>query len=72
MNLPNETHPTILDPKPLPKPFITKDGYAAVECGKGLMLIYNNEQLKFFKTEKAARTYVNKLRKGKSVAVLPI
>ena len=72
MNLPYVTHPTALDPEPLPKPFITKDGYAAVEHGNGLMLIYNNEQLKFFKTEKAARAYVAKLQKGKSVAVLPI
>lgn len=72
MCLPNVTHPTILNPKPLPKPFITKDGYAAVECGNGLMLIYDNEQLKFFRTEKAAHAHINKLRKGKSVAVLPI
>lgn len=71
-NLPYCTNQTILNSKPLPKPFVTKDNYAAVQCGKGLMVIFNNQQLKYCTTTKIAMTYVNKHRKGKSLGELPI
>lgn len=71
-NFPYCSHPTILDPKPLPKPFTLAGGYAAVECGKGLMVIFNNQQLKYCTTENSALNYIKKHKKGKSLAELPI
>lgn len=54
--------PTLLDPKPLPKSFITKDGYAAVEFGSKLMILYEGQQLKVCNTFKSAVDFIKKHR----------
>ncbi len=52
---------------------VGKNGeYAAIPCGKQLMIIHNGQQLKLCRTEASARKYVDSLRKGKSVAELPL
>ena len=54
--------PTVLDPKPLPKAFITKDGYAGVNFGSKLMIIYEGQQLKVCNTYKSAMDFIKKHR----------
>lgn len=51
---------------------IDKGNYAAVSCGKQLMIIHNGQQLKLCKTEASARKFIDAHKKGKSVAKLPI
>lgn len=46
--------------------------YAAVPCGKGLMIIHQGEQLKYCRTEKSARSFIDKHKKGKSLGKLPL
>lgn len=64
----------ILEPDPFPFGFVTgKDGeYAAIPFGKQLMVVYKGQQLKVCRTEQSARNFIEKHRKGKSVAKLPI
>ena len=53
--------------------FIVGDGtYCAVPFGKQLMIIHNGQQLKVCRTEASARKYIDALKKGKSVAKLPV
>jgi hypothetical protein len=40
------------------------DVYAAVPCGKGLMVIHKNEQLKFCRTESSARNFIQNHKKA--------
>lgn len=46
--------------------------YAAVPCGKGLMIIHQGEQIKYCRTEQSARNFIDKHKKGKSLGKLPI
>lgn len=50
--------PTVLNPKPLPKAFITPDGYAGVNFGSKLMIIYEGQQLKVCNTYKSAMNFI--------------
>lgn len=53
--------------------FIVGDGtYAAIPFGKQLMIVHNGQQLKVCRTEASARKYIDALKKGKSVAELPL
>ena len=53
--------------------FIIGDGeYAAIPFGKQLMIIHNGQQMKVCRTEKSARDFITKHKKGKSVSELPI
>ena len=54
--------------------FIIGDGeYAAIPYGKSqLMIIHNGQQMKVCRTEKSARDFISKHKKGKSVGELPI
>ena len=54
--------------------FIIGDGeYAAIPYGKSqLMIIHNGQQMKVCRTEKSARDFISKHKKGKSVSELPI
>ena len=51
-----------------------KDEYAAIPYGNsGYIIIHNGQQLeKLCRTESSARKYITDLKKGKSVAQLPI
>ena len=51
---------------------IDKGVYAAVPFGGQLMILHDGQQLKICRTESSARKYIDSLRKGKSVAELPI
>jgi hypothetical protein len=54
---------------------VGKDGeYAAIPYGNsGYIIIHNGQQLeKLCRTESSARKYISDLKKGKSVAQLPI
>ena len=51
---------------------IDKGVYAAVPFGGQLMILHDGQQLKLCRTESSARNYIDSLRKGKSVAELPI
>jgi hypothetical protein len=63
----------ILDPNPFPMGFIVGKGeYAAIPCGKQLMVIHNGEQLKVCRTESSARKFIEAHRKGKSLGKLPV
>lgn len=42
--------------------FVTEDGYAAVPCGKRLVIIFNGEQLIDVKTEKQALKFIKEHR----------
>lgn len=55
-------HTTLLEPKPCPKSFITDDGYAAVNCGRKLAVIYDGQQLKICNTYKSALDFIKKHR----------
>lgn len=51
------------------------DVYAAVPLGVDstqLMIIHKGQQIKVCRNEKSARNFIDKHRKGKSVAELPI
>tara|TARA_B100000524_G_scaffold262404_1_gene143065 strand:- start:93 stop:380 length:288 start_codon:yes stop_codon:yes gene_type:complete len=80
-NLMNNHQPTnsnILDPKCGPLGFIVGDWndinsfYAAVPCGKGLMVIHQGKQLKKCRNSISARNFIEKYRKKRSVARLPV
>ena len=51
-----------------------KDEYAAIPYGNaGYIIIHQGQQLeKLCRTESSARKYISDLKKGKSVAQLPI
>ena len=51
-----------------------KDEYAAIPYGNaGYIIIHQGQQLeKLCRTESSARKYIDALKKGKSVATLPI
>jgi hypothetical protein len=50
-----------------------KDEYAAIPYGKQYLIIHNGQQLeRLCKTEATARKYITDLKKGKSVAQLPM
>ena len=51
---------------------IDKGVYAAIPFVGQLMILHNGQQLKLCRTESSARKYIDSLRKGKSVAQLPI
>ena len=54
---------------------VGKDGeYAAIPYGNsGYIILHNGQQLeKLCRTESSARKYISDLKKGKSVAQLPI
>ena len=51
---------------------INKGEYSAVPFGGELMILYDGQQLKLCRTESSARKYIDSLRKGKSVAELPV
>jgi len=51
---------------------IDKGVYAAIPFGGQLMILHDGQQLKLCRTESSARNYIDSLRKGKSVAQLPI
>jgi len=55
-------HPTNLDPKPLPKSFITSDGYAGVNYESKLMILYQGKQLKVCNTYNSAMNFIKKHR----------
>ena len=42
--------------------FVTQDFYAAVPCGKKLMIIYNGQQLELVNTELQAKKFIEKHR----------
>lgn len=42
--------------------FVTKDGYAAVPCGKQFMIVYCGEQLKLCRNESSAMNFIKKHR----------
>ena len=72
------TNSNILDPKCGPLGFIVGDWddingfYAAVPCGKGLMVIHQGKQLKKCRNLISARNFIEKYRKKRSVARLPV
>jgi len=71
MNQP--TNSSILDSNPPQNGFIVDGGiYAAVPYCNRLMIIHNGKQLKVCTTEESARKFIQKHRRGKSVAKLPI
>ena len=50
-----------------------EDTYAAIPYGNQYLIIHNGQQLeKLCRTEASARKYITDLKKGKSVAKLPI
>ena len=50
-----------------------KDEYAAIPYGKQYLILHKGQQLeKLCRTEVSARKYITDLKKGKSVAQLPI
>ena len=51
---------------------VNKGEYAAIPFGGQLMILHDGQQLKLCRTESSARNYIDSLRKGKSVAQLPI
>jgi len=51
---------------------IGKGNYAAIPCGKQLMVIHNGQQLKLCRTEASARKFIDAHRKGKSTGKLPL
>ena len=63
------TNSNILDPKCGPLGFIVGDWddinsfYAAVPCGKGLMVIHQGKQLKKCRNTISARNFIEKYRK---------
>jgi hypothetical protein len=42
--------------------FVTKDGYAAVPCQKGYMVVYYGEHLKQCRTQSSAMNFIKKHR----------
>jgi len=56
------------------KGFLIDNGvYAAVPFVNGYIILHNGQQLeKLCRTEASARKYIDALKKGKSVAQLPI
>ena len=72
------TNSNILDPKCGPLGFIVGDWddingfYAAVPCGNGLMVIHQGKQLKKCRNSISAHNFIEKYRKKRSVARLPV
>jgi hypothetical protein len=78
MNSQQPTNSNILDPKCGPLGFIVGDWndinsfYAAVPCGNALMVIHQGKQLKKCRNSISARNFIEKYRKKRSVARLPV
>ena len=72
MNQP--TNSNILTSDPGPMGFVVGKNweYAAVRFGNQLMVIHNGQQLKVCRNEQSARNFIQKHKKGKSVAKLPV
>lgn len=68
------TNSNILEANPAPIGFVVGKNweYAAVPYGKQLMIIHNGQQLKVCRTAQSARNFIDKHRKGKSVATLSL
>jgi len=72
------TNSNILYPQCGPLGFIVGDCndingfYAAVPCGKGLMVIHQGKQLKKCRNSTSAHNFIEKHRKKRSVARLPV
>ena len=71
------TNSSILDPQCGPLGFVIGDWddingfYAAVPCGKGLMVIHQGKQLKKCRNSTSARNYIDRHRRKQSIAKLP-
>lgn len=50
--------------------FVTQDYYAAVPCGKKLMIIYNGQQLELVNTELQARKFIEKHRTSPGIGTV--
>ena len=72
------TNSSILDPQCGPLGFVIGDWddingfYAAVPCGKGLMVIHQGKQLKKCRNSTSARNFIERHKRKRSVAKLPI
>ena len=72
------TNSSILDPQCGPLGFVIGDWddingfYAAVPCGKGLMVIHQGKQLKKCRNSTSARNYIDRHRRKRSIARLPV
>ena len=51
---------------------IDKGVYSAIPFGGQLMILHDGQQLKLCRTESSARKYIDSLRKGESLAELPV
>ena len=63
---------TILSNQPLGGFIVDNGKYAAVPYCNQLMVIHNGKQLKVCLSEQSARKYIERHRKGKSQAKLPV
>jgi hypothetical protein len=63
---------TILSNKPLGGFIVDNGKYCVVPYCNQLMVIHNGKQLKVCLSEQSARKYIERHRKGKSQAKLPI
>ena len=72
MNVPNITNSGLLKSVPSdPEGYVTKDGmWAAVPFGKKFIIIHNGQQVHMANNYKAAKLYITKALKGKSVSSL--
>jgi hypothetical protein len=72
------TNSSILDPKCGPLGFTVGDWddinhfYAAVPCGNGLVVIHQGKQVKKCRNSISAHNFIDKCRKKRSVAKLPL
>ena len=66
------TNSTILSNKPLGGFIVDNGKYCVVPYCNQLMVIHNGKQLKVCLSEQSARKYIDRHRKGKSQAKLPI
>lgn len=63
---------TILSDQPLGGFIVDNGKYAVVPYCNQLMVIHNGKQLKVCLSEQSARKYIERHRKGKSQAKLPV
>jgi hypothetical protein len=66
------TNSTILSNQPLGGFIVDNGKYAVVPYCNQLMVIHNGKQLKVCLSEQSARKYIERHRKGKSQAKLPV
>ena len=66
------TNSTILSNKPLGGFIVDNGKYCVVPYCNQLMVIHNGKQLKVCLSEQSARKYIDRHRKGKSQAKLPV